>query len=223
MRCLLCGGMINWQPALWELIAFKPLSAPTICNHCECQFMKIPGGGCQGCGRQRSNLCRDCQQWQQQVGWVLHNHPLYRYNTAMKEYMHSYKFMGDYRLRMVFQKQLTELVVRQQADIIIPIPVHEATWQTRGFNQVEGLLDCLYTTDTLGLTTKQKAIPQSAKGRLERLQTVQPFVLKRPELVCQRKILLVDDVYTTGRTLYHAATLCRQAGCTSVESVTLAS
>ena len=43
-----------------------------------------------------------------------------------------------------------------------------------------------------------------------------------PEEVINKRILLVDDVYTTGRTLYHAAVLFKQAGCKEIGSVSLA-
>ena len=58
----------------------------------------------------------------------------------MKEYMQRYKFNGDYRLRMVFQREFSKVVNEQKTDLIVPIPVTSTTMQTRGFNQVIGLL-----------------------------------------------------------------------------------
>lgn len=224
-KCLICGQKLNWQPAIRELLSFRELDPPVMCDECQDTF--IPIGSkmrCQGCGRQRDRLCPDCQHWQQSVGFILNNESLYEYNDAMKQYMHAYKFMGDYRLRHVFEKPMAKLVQRIPADLIIPIPVHERTWQTRGFNQVCGLLGgVILNTDILTPRHETKAIPQSAKNREARLQTEQPFQIIHPEQICQKEVLLVDDVYTTGRTLYHAATLCRKAGCRLVRSITLAS
>ncbi len=50
----------------------------------------------------------------------LHHRGLYRYNEAMKEYMQRYKFNGDYRLRVVFQRELSKVVNEQKADLIVP-------------------------------------------------------------------------------------------------------
>lgn len=167
------------------------------------------------------DYCQQCQQWYQQYGWRLRHRALYRYNLAMKDYMHSYKFMGDYRLRVAFQQEMVDKIHEINPTVIVPIPVNEQTWQTRGFNQVEGLLEGL-STQPLLTTRFQVKQAQSSKSREERLKTIQPFNLTRVPENLQERILLVDDIYTTGRTLYHAATLFHQAGLHNVESLSLA-
>lgn len=224
MKCLLCGAMINWQPTLWDLIWFKKLTPPQLCTSCTGQFERIGmQNRCQGCGRERGKLCLDCGQWQEQLGWLIHNQSLFKYNDAMKDYMQRYKFMGDYRLHKVFCHELTTLICKQDADLVIPIPINQHTWQTRGFNQVTAMMNCSYYPDILETQASTKTVSQSQKGRKDRLQTDQPFVILNQHQICQKSILLVDDIYTTGRTIYHAATLCYQAGCRSVKSITLAS
>lgn len=167
------------------------------------------------------DYCQQCQQWYQQYKWRLRHHALYRYNLAMKDYMHRYKFMGDYRLRLAFQQELAKKIHEINPTVIVPIPVNEQTWQTRGFNQVEGLLEGLSIQLILATRFKVKQA-QSSKSRGERLKTSQPFnLIKLPEN-SQAKILLVDDIYTTGRTLYHAAVLFHQAGYHNIESLSLA-
>ncbi|MCH5385089.1 ComF family protein [Limosilactobacillus reuteri] len=154
-------------------------------------------------------------------GWNLHHRGLYRYNEAMKEYMQRYKFNGDYRLRMVFQREFSKVVNEQKTDLIVPIPVTSTTMQTRGFNQVIGLLREVSYQPILRTKASSK-VAQSSKTKEERLTTKQPFILESPEKVINKRILLVDDVYTTGWTLYHAAVLFKQAGCKEIGSVSLA-
>lgn len=223
-RCLLCDKTLNWQPTLWDLVSFKKIVPPQSCQACMNQFQRIgKQHRCRGCGRQRGELCSDCQQWSQTMGWLVHNQSLFKYNDAMKDYMHRYKFMGDYQLRQVFREELTQIIADQHADVIIPIPVHERTWQTRGFNQVIGMINCTYAANIIVTQKTIKNVPQSQKSRTDRLKMQQPFVIHNQGLICQKSVLLVDDVYTTGRTIYHAATLCRQTGCREIKSITLAS
>lgn len=228
MQCLLCQRMLRPHFSFKELFLPIELSISRICPACQDSFSPSRASNpCPSCHRPLTSsqvICPDCQYWQDLLGWLLPNHSLYRYNAGMKEFMHRYKFQGDYRLREVFDDEFSRMVKqRAKSGLIVPIPVTTTNMQRRGFNQVTGLLNIPYQ-NLLASRQTDKAVPQSSKGRQARLQTPQPFKLL-PEAVAKisgQKVLLVDDIYTTGRTLYHAATLMKKAGATRVEAVTLA-
>lgn len=137
--------------------------------------------------------------------------------------MSQYKFYGDYRLRQVFQGKIKREVKQIKADLVIPIPINPITYQQRGFNQVAGFLEGVKTTAALATIEQDKQLPQSAKNRQQRLQMKQPFKLNlSTEKFNKKRILLVDDIYTTGRTIRHAATLLLDAGASEVMGLTLA-
>lgn len=221
-QCLLCNGRLNWRPTFKELFSFVRLQPPLICRHCQGQFDRWPAGGCTMCGRpkQGENLCDECQAWQNKLGWLVPVEACYQYQDAMRDYMYRYKFQGDYRLRFAFRAELTRRA-KALGDCLVAIPVSAQTMATRGFNQVTGLLE-VETVPALAVKAQAKN-RQSAKSRQERLATPQPFELVDPSLVAGKRVVLIDDVLTTGRTFYHAATLLKEAGCKELRGLVLAS
>ena len=71
------------------------------------------------------------------------------------------------------------------------------------------------------LLEKDDTLAQSSKSKKERLQTKQAFRLKK-DVSLPQKILIVDDIYTTGQTLYLATLLFQQHGVRDVKSFSLA-
>ncbi|MTV82416.1 ComF family protein [Secundilactobacillus folii] len=221
--CLLCHRENLYQPTLWQLLNFQTVSQSPVCTGCWQTFEPIPADqACQGCGRRSAEKkCPDCQKWQADSSFS--NRALYTYNAPLKRYMSQYKFNGDYRLRRVFQGQFQQAVKTLQADLIVPIPINQSTRKQRGFNQVLGFLEGVETLAGLATVQSDKSVPQSAKTRQQRLLTAQPFKLNVDEEVFRKKrVLLVDDIYTTGRTIRHAAELLIGAGAREVIGLTLA-
>ncbi|GHP15172.1 hypothetical protein YK48G_25970 [Lentilactobacillus fungorum] len=126
-------------------------------------------------------------------------------------------------MRWVFMTEMKVAVTRTKR-LVVPIPVTEATMAIRGFNQVVGLIDNCRFVNALTPVAATKESNQSAKSRADRLLLDQPFKLVSgmEATVKDAKIVIVDDVYTTGTTIRHAARLLYQAGATSVTGITLA-
>lgn len=132
--------------------------------------------------------------------------------------------------------RLTSLLVKtasryplNQATRIIPVPLHAEREKARGFNQASLIAQKLSIAAAIPLISKSLArVSHTVKHRAgmdatDRLKTVDDaFRVVHPSLVAGEKILLVDDVFTTGATVSSCARVLREAGAVDVFVLTLA-
>lgn len=173
MNCLLCNRRIAVKLTIRDLLWPGRLSPPVICQDCRQHFVSLDQlKCCPACCRPQDTgqLCPDCCCWRKKYPWKLTHQALYRYNATMKEFMHQYKFNGDYRLRTVFATELTATIRQLHAEVVVPIPVTQETMATRGFNQVTGLVEGVSLASCLRNRAAKKTA-QSHKSRRDRLQT----------------------------------------------------
>ncbi|OJG75274.1 comF family protein [Enterococcus quebecensis] len=125
----------------------------------------------------------------------------------MQEWFEEYKFKGNYTLRYSFTSFLQAYFKKKKNVLVIPMPISKERMEIRGFNQVEGLLEAANISYQPYLVRVTDGLSQVQKTRTERLTLKQPFKLTKEgqAAVANSDILLVDDIYTTGRTIFHAA------------------
>jgi ComF family protein len=110
-------------------------------------------------------------------------------------------------LGRVYGHELTNAGLNCSFDIILPVPLHESRKASRGYNQsyefAKGLSESLNipaTDDIIERVYKTKT--QTRKTRLNRWKNVEEvFSVIDPQMILNKRILLVDDVITTGATL----------------------
>lgn len=138
-----------------------------------------------------------------------------------------------------YQKQrakcryLTDLLVRadfdiSRYDIIVPIPLHAVRQQQRGYNQTAEIFkpwadskNVLWQQCLLRIKATK---PQYSLPLAERRQNMRgAFILTNSELLPGKRVLVVDDIYTSGATLHEAAYILKKAGARQVSALVLAS
>ncbi len=134
--------------------------------------------------------------------------------------LHNLKYRGrkdiGIYLGTKFGRQLKETEFVSTVDYLIPVPLHKSKAKSRGFNQsqliCEGLRDALSIPVFTDLSRISFTDTQTRKKRFDRwLNVSQKFVLTNPEVLEGKRILLVDDVFTTGATI--------EACCQSLKTV----
>lgn len=212
MICLLCHTEYTIEATFHQLFLLKD-SSPGLCTTCHNKFQLITPPYCSRCYKPDiKDVCSDCKNWEKE-GIIVNHQAVFTYNTAMEEFFSRYKFLGDYRLHHVFHKYFQI----EKGYTIVPIPVSKQRFQERGFNQVAALLQQLPFSSLL---EKEEGPAQNTRTRNERLKNKNTFTLKAKVKVPD-KILLVDDVYTTGRTLQHAIAVLQQGGAQEIKTFSL--
>ncbi len=217
--CLYCGGDLD-EKMSWG--AFFQRDTRLLCDECDRGLVRIEDG-CPGCSRtgMDGGLCSDCMEWNRKPEWkgvLERNVSLFQYNEFMKEVLARYKYRGDYVLAKALASFMQTAIPK--ADLFVPIPLSPERLYERGFNQSKALLTeaGLPCHDLLTRTHTEK---QSKKTRRERMTGAQVFRFSETDL-SGKKILLIDDIYTTGTTLRHAAILLKNVGAREVSSFTIA-
>jgi competence protein ComFC len=226
--CLICHEMMDTSLGWVDL--FVPDQKEIICQVCFGKLERIEGELCKICGRSFSKLdshyrkgefCMDCFRWEEDPnykGLLTQNYSLYAYNDFLKELIAKFKYRGDYVLAKIFASEVDKKIKEVKPNNIIPIPLSEERLYERGFNQAEALIleAGLQSTNILTRIHSEK---QSKKSRMDRIHLPQVF---QATSHVNGKIIIIDDIYTTGSTLRHAAKILKSVGADEIVSITIA-
>lgn len=219
-RCLACGiettGTASLCPPCWSSLH---LLAPPWCRVCGCPlphaFAEAP-------------LCGACAEKPP---------PFDRARAALRYDEHSsrivlgFKRGGRLEGLPLFARWMAQAgeELLSEADLILPVPLHRWRLLARGFNQsallarrvarLTGRTWSPFLLERHRATASQQGL--GAEARRENI-TAASFRLRRPERIEGARIVLVDDVLTTGATLGACATVLRRGGAARVDALVLA-
>jgi ComF family protein len=231
--------------------ALSDLFFPPTCAFCEEAIVGSDAFLCDGCTDSvdvvNGPLCIQCGlpvpglaiQGSDRCGRCLADPPPYikaryavYYQDAVRNALLRFKFAGGLHVAGALSQILTEAFRRhfQPSDfgLIVPVPIHRARLIHRGFNQVVVLAKKLSkeTGIPLDRTCFRKikdTPPQVGLTRAARVKNLRgSFAIRNPDRIQGQKVLLVDDVATTGSTIAEAAKTINRAGADSVDVLVLA-
>ncbi|WP_316929460.1 ComF family protein [Algoriphagus machipongonensis] len=152
-------------------------------------------------------------------------------NGVSQKLLHRLKYRNKpeiaVKLGNLYGQTLNKSGLYTNWDILIPVPLHELKHKRRGYNQSEefgrGLGESMSLPLRLSLKRAKFTETQTKKSRIQRLDNVEGvFELKPGQSVSGLRVLLVDDVMTTGATLCACANVLLANGAKMVDLVTIA-
>ena len=156
----------------------------------------------------------------------------YRSRGLVRRLVHEFKYNREIHLRHPVASWLCQTMNDPRLrgrhfDLIVPVPLHPARERERGFNQAQLLAEILSDKIDIPLAPALERIryttTQTAFDRAERMQNLHnAFRLRKKIVVRDLRVLLIDDVLTTGSTLSECARILKEAGAISVYAATAA-
>ncbi len=221
LKCFACG-------------LYLPVKEPGneyICPDCFKKIKFITCSVCERCGRpSNSPICLQCNK--NPEIFFDRIFPVAMYEDVLRELIHVFKYKKSDYLDKFLAGFLVEKILEsdglKNVDFIVPVPMHWFDKLRRGYNQTELL--AYHISKALGAPIvsdrliKHKRIPsQTTLSGKEREENVKgAFRVKKPEILEGKKVLLIDDVFTTGATLNECSKMLRSAKAKHISALTLA-
>lgn len=146
---------------------------------------------------------------------------LYEYSGKIKDLIFQFKGLKDYELKDIFLEFfLEELNFKYKGYIVTFAPSYYLDDKERGFNHVEAMFSSLKNIK-IPLFTKKTNYKQSNQKYIDRKNISKVIELDKTKLIGINKVLIVDDVLTSGNTLKTCAELLTKAGITNIKLLTI--
>jgi ComF family protein len=231
---------ILWQVGEWLTPPVCPacgsdlsIRSGGLCPECEGRLPSWPDRRCPGCGGANDSyldLCRNCQSVYGGRPWRIAVSG-YPYTGLVRRAVHGFKYRNQtyylefFASRMAQQWQ--QLAPGVELDAVTYVPLHWRRYLQRGYNQsqllAEGLARHLGRPCRRLLARAHGTRPQATLNQEARQRNLRgAFRVLRGDELTGLRLLLVDDVFTTGATLAEAATALLKAGAAEVSVITAA-
>jgi len=222
---------------------FAELMPSFLCSTCLNDFSPIEPPICSMCGKMfktREGDDHECEDCITSPKHFTIARAAGIYDQSLMDLIHQFKYKGKTQLAKPLGKLLFAALFHiwnnKNIDVIVPVPLHKKRFRKRGFNQAYLLIkdwEKINETIEVGLLSakidrnvlirEKHTKPQTGLKRKERLKNIRnAFVVENTERVKGKRVLIVDDVYTTGATTNECARVLLKHGAQSADVLTLA-
>lgn len=196
--CALCGNLLGKNERY-------------ICAACEVSLPHVTEPACFKCGKEISDneteLCEDCSR---HIRSFVRGFPAMNYDEMFQESIAAFKYHGkrDYGKYFAYEiaRSRGKDIAGVNPDVLVPVPLHKKKLRKRGYNQAEIIAGELgrrldIPVDDKILIRAVNTLPQKRLNGIERENNLKNAFQSEEKRVKYNKIMLVDDIYTTGTTV----------------------
>lgn len=188
-----------------------PHDQKTICKPCMEELSLVTSPKCLKCGKQieskEQEYCFDCDRLPKSF---IKGYPVYIYQEPLKKAILDFKYQNKREYADFFAKSIIftyeEELKHINPDGIVPIPLHQKKKKARGYNQAELIAKIIGKTLEIPVFPKYierstDTIPQKELNSKERMKNLKNAFKISENKVQLKKVLLIDDIYTSGATI----------------------
>lgn len=220
------AGAVEWLMPAECLCCGRDVTTggqPLICQLCQARWRRPTQPHCSRC--QQPSLagieCRLCRDWPPELELVRSAVLL---DSAVRDLVHHFKYHGWHRLASQMALRMMPMLSETGAGVLVPIPTDHARRRRRGYDHALRLAQALAEVSGLRLdadrlTRRRGSISQVGLSPQARSANLVGVFSAR---VARGRVILVDDVFTTGATLVSATAALALAGADEVRGVTFA-
>ena len=197
-----------------------------ICKICADKVIYVKEPSCKKCGKQleneRQEYCGDCSRKRHHYE---QGKAIFSYQNDMKLSMYRFKYSGRREYADFFAEEVTKRygrwIVQRGIEVIVPVPMYMSKKRKRGYNQAEIFAlalgrECAIPIERKLVQRIRNTMPQKSLNDIQRKDNLKGAFQVRTNIVKYSKILLVDDIYTTGATIDAIAELLKKSGAKEV-------
>ena len=206
-----------------------------LCDQCETKAIRNVAPFCQKCSEPFEGFITNtfaCANCAHRTIYFDAAVSAYRGRGIVRQIIHEFKYGRQIHLRHLVARWLNsalddERLRQSHFDVIVPVPLHPARQRERGFNQASLLAELLGAQTSIPvkslLERTRYTTTQTALDRSERMENLHnAFRLRKNADVRGLRVLLLDDVLTTGSTLNECARILKRASALCVHAATAA-
>lgn len=208
-RCPVCDAVLYKK---------ETIDRPKLCKGCVGKIIYINQPSCMKCGKQledETEYCHDCLKY---THLYERGVAAFSYSKDIKRSLYSFKYENRREYVEFYADTIVDkyghVISSWKPDVMVPVPLHPSKYRKRGYNQAEILANAISArtgipVDTNILKRKRNTRAQKELDDKDRISNIKGAFILGQNGVKYRKILLVDDIYTTGTTIDECSRVLR--------------